>query len=140
MIDIENIVYSKIKDAILAKFPSAFVESSYVEKSTQFPCVSIVESDNAVYTRTQDLSGREHHARVVYECNIYTTGNTKKQQAKSIAAVVDETMNILGFTRSLQSQVPNLERTIYRFTLRYTAVVSEGKQVGDDIEYFIFTN
>lgn len=138
MIDVETLVFSRVKKAVSAAYPKAFTESSYVEKASQFPCVSLVEADNAVYRRSQDLSGREHHASVVYECNIYTTGNGKKQQAKAIAAIVDAAMSDMGFTRTLQSQIPNLERTIYRFTLRYTAAVSEGKPMGDDTVFMIF--
>lgn len=138
MIDIESLVYTKVKNAVLAKYPKAFVESSYVEKLSQFPCVSLVEADNSVYAQSQDLTGREHHANVVYECNIFTNGIGKKQTAKSIAVIVDETMAEMGFTRTLQSQIPNLDRTIYRFTLRWTAVVAEGKQIGENTVFHIF--
>lgn len=126
MIDIENIVFTRIADAVRAEYPGASVYGEYVETPAAFPCVTIVEADNAVYERTRDLDGIEHHARVMYEINIYTNDSQgKKTKAKSIASVIDDKMAEILFTRIFRGQTPNIDRSIYRITMRYQAVVRE---------------
>ncbi len=138
MIDVENIVYSKVRMAVKSKYPKAFTESTYVNRASSFPCVSLVEMDNAIYRKTQDLSGRENHAELVYECNIYTEGTGRKQQAKAIAKIVDDTMSAMNFTRIFAHPTPNIERTIFRYTLRFIGIASEGVKVGDNTVFQIY--
>lgn len=127
MIDIESAVFTAVYDAVKAKFPDAEICSEFVEQPEKFPLVSLVEADNYTHTGTRSLSKIENHADVMYECNVYTNnGGTKKSQAKEIANVIDETMAQLGFTRTLRNQIPNINRTIYRIVMRWTAVVGNG--------------
>lgn len=127
MIDIENVIFTKIAQKVRSEFQGASVYGEYVEVPASFPCVTIVEADNKVYERTRDLNGIEHYAQVMYEVNIYTNDSGgKKSTAKSIANVIDEEMSKMLFTRTFRGQTPNIDRTIYRITLRYVAVVREG--------------
>jgi hypothetical protein len=62
----------------------------------------------------------------MYECNVYSDKATgKKTEARSIAKLVDETMQDMKFTRTFFQPMPNLDRTIYRITLRWEAVAGE---------------
>lgn len=131
MIDIENAVFTAVYNAVTSKFPDAEMCSEFVEQPEKFPLVSFVEADNYTHGGTRSLSKIENHADVMYECNVYTNKvGIKKSQAKEIASVIDETMAQLGFTRTLRSQIPNINRTIYRIVMRWTAVVGSG--VNDD--------
>lgn len=126
MICAENMVYTAIYDAVIAYDPTADVDSVYVEVPAAFPHVSCVEVDNATYKLTSDLDRRENHARVLYQIDIYSNKlKTAKSECKAILAVVDETMLGLGFTRISASQLPNVDRSLYRMTARYEAVVGE---------------
>ena len=49
----------------------------------------------------------------------------KKAEAKSIADIVDATMLSMKFSRNMRSQIPNIDRAIYRVTMRFEAVVGE---------------
>lgn len=129
MIDIENIVVSTVQDAVLNAFYSTYPNlafySEYVEVPSEFPCVTLVESDNSSYVRSQDDSLHDNHVSVMYECNVYTSNlNGKKLLAKQIADVVDNAMQNMKFTRTFRYQIPNQDRSIYRITMRYTAVVA----------------
>ena len=127
MIDIENIVFTALSNAIKTVYTTASVYGEYVEVPASFPCVSIVEADNRVLERTRDLSGVEHYAQVMYEINIYTNdASGKKSKAKAIANLIDTQMGGMLFTRTYRGQTPNIDRSIYRITLRYEAVVREG--------------
>ena len=126
MIDIENIVFTKVATALRSKFSGISVYGEYVETPASFPCVTLVESDNRVYERTRDLDGIEHHALITYEVNVYTNDSQmKKSVAKEIANFVDDLMSSMLFTRKFRGQTPNIDRTIYRITLRYQGVVRE---------------
>lgn len=126
MIDIENIIFTRLAAAIRAEFQGSSVYGEFVEVPASFPCVTIVEADNKVYERTRDLSGVEHHAQVMYEINIYTNdSHGKKSKAKAISSLIDGLMSDMLFTRTFRGQTPNIDRSIYRITMRYQAVVRE---------------
>lgn len=131
MIDVETDVFNAVCKAILAKFPNAFVVGDYTPVPSAFPCVSLVEMDNATLERTQSSASREHHARVMYELNVYSNkADTKKSECRSIAAVADGAMQDLGFTRTMLNPLPNMnDASIYRITGRYQAAVSENKTI-----------
>ena len=94
MIDVENIIFTNVATAVRAAFSGISVYGEYVEAPAAFPCVTIVEADNAVYERTRDLNGIEHHAAVMYEVNVYTNdAQAKKTKAKAIANVIDNVMS-----------------------------------------------
>lgn len=140
MIDIENIVFTRLATALRTAYSGITVYSEYVEVPAAFPCVSIVEADNRVLERTRDLSGVEHHANVMYEINVYTNdANGKKTKAKAIADVIDTQMSAMLFTRTFRGQTPNVDRSIYRVTLRYQGVVGEAVNTGNKIIYPMYT-
>lgn len=140
MIDIENYVFTQLANAIRTAYSGATVYGEYVEAPASFPCVTIVEADNRVLNETRDLSGIEHYARVMYEINVYTNDAIgKKSKAKAIANVIDGVMSQMLFTRTFRRQTPNIDRTIYRITLRYTAVVSENYGTEENALYVMHT-
>jgi hypothetical protein len=62
--------------------------------------------------------------------NVYTNKETgRKRQAKKIAQKADELMMSLGFTRFFTGPTANYYDTIYRFTMRYSATVSQNKVI-----------
>ncbi len=129
MIDIESLIIDKVNTALTALagvYPDLTVVSDYVEMNEKFPLVSVVQSDNYTHLATQDAELKDHAANVAFEINVYANDVKKKSTAKKIVGVVDaEKLNNL-FTRTFMGQTPNVDRTIYRITMRYTAVVAEG--------------
>lgn len=127
MITIENFIVDKVNKAVASlktTYPDLCVVGDYIEKTEKFPCISVVESDNYTHIPTQDAALVDHAANVAFEINIFTNnGNKRKSTAKSIAAVVDAEMLNNLFTRTFMGQTPNVDRTIFRITMRYTAVV-----------------
>lgn len=126
MIDIENLVCNNVFEAVNAVYPSAVCYSEYVEFPESFPCVTLYEADNRSYRPSDDNQLSDHQATVMYECNVYSDKQTgKKEEAKAIADIVDATMQSMKFSRNMRSQIPNIDRTIYRVTMRFEAVVGE---------------
>ena len=131
MINIENDVYTAVRQAVLANYPDTFVTGVYVRAPEQFPCVSVTEMDNAALVGTQDTGSMENHASIMYEVNVYSNkAAEKKSECRAIATVVDNVLSDLGFTRTMLNPIPNLDdASIYRVTGRYTAVVSKNETI-----------
>lgn len=127
MIDIENIVFTKVANVLRDEFPGIFVTGEYVKAPPSFPAVSVVEMDNSVVQSTQTSSSGENHAMLMYETNIYSNkAPGKKSEGKKIAQMVDAEMEAMGFTRIAMNPIPNMEdATIYRIVGRYRATVSK---------------
>ena len=131
MIDIEREVFSIIAKALREKYPNVSVVGEYVKSPSRFPCVSIIESDNSVYNRTQTSGSLENHVEVMYEVNIYSNKTSgKKSECKGIASLIDNEFATLGFSRIMLQPIPNMDdATIYRMLGRYEGVVSKDNYV-----------
>lgn len=131
MINVENEVFDTIAKAVRNVYPSAFVSGEYIKAPSKFPHVSLIEMSNTAYDRTQTSGDLENHASLMYEVNIYSNKKSgKKSECKAIAALIDNEMATLGFSRTMLQPIPNMDdATIYRMTGRYTAVVSKDKKL-----------
>lgn len=141
MIDIENLIVDKVNTALTPlkqTYKKLKVANDYIEASATFPLVTIVESDNYTHLNTQDAELTDHAVNVAYEVNVYANDPKKKSTAKAIAASVDAEMINNLFTRTFMAKTPNVDRTIYRITMRYTAVVAEPVIDGEDITYQMY--
>ena len=124
MIDIENIVFTAVSNAVKAEYPNAAVYGEYVEAPADFPCVCISEDDNYSYGLTQDNALEDNNVGVMYSVNIFTSNQVgKKTEAKKIAKIVDSVLLGFKMSRTALLPVPNADTTIYRITGRYTAVI-----------------
>lgn len=131
IIDLEAEIFSEVAKKVRTKFPNIYVTGEYVKSPSSFPCVSLVEVDNATFRNSQTTEGQENHAAVMYELNVYSNKTKgKKAECKEIAAFIDDLMMGLNFTRTMLEPVPNQDgATIYRMLGRYRAVVSRDKVV-----------
>lgn len=140
MIDVENLVIDKVKKAINASaYSNTYVTSEYTDAPSSFPCVSVVEADNSTYRRTQDNDLKEHHARVMYEVNVFSNKTSaSKSEAKKIMEIVDTTFQNNKFTRTFKGTIPNKDKTIYRIVARYEAIIEECRTIGNDKIYQVY--
>ena len=131
MINVESEIFDIVAKAIRAAFPGAYVVGEYVKSPSRFPCVSIVEFDNTAYERTQTSGNLENHADLTYEINIYSNKTSgKKSECRAMAALIDNELAALGFSRTMLQPIPNVDdATIYRILGRYRGVVSKDKIV-----------
>lgn len=131
MIDVETEVFSAISAKVQVTYPNIYMTGEYVKSPSDFPCVSLVEVDNVTFRNTQTTEGRENHATVMYELNVYSNkAKGKKAECKGIVALIDELLMGLNFTRIMLEPVPNQDNaTIYRMLGRYRAIVSQNKTI-----------
>lgn len=131
MIDIESVVFAKVSAELRAKFSNIFVTGEYVKAPTKFPCVMLIQNDNPIYEPSRDLLNAENAVVPIITASIFSNKQTgKKTQAKVIAAVIADTMNGLGFTRTFDQPIPNADdATIYRIEQRYRRIVGGGDNI-----------
>ena len=131
MIDIENEVYSRLSALIREQFPDVFVTGEYTSAPSNFPAVSIIESDNRTSDTHSDSSVKEKFANVMYEVNCYSNLKTgKKVQCRRIMGIICSEMAAMGFRRTALTPIPNMnDSTIYRMTARFTGVADEHKTI-----------
>ena len=131
MVNVENDVFNIVSIAVKEVYPDLYISGEYVKSPPKFPCVSLVEMDNSVYARTQTSGSVENHAELLYEVNVYSNKKSgKKSECKEIAALIDNELAALGFSRSMLQPIPNMDdATIYRMTGRYRAVASKDNTI-----------
>lgn len=131
MIDVENELFSEVSSRVRERYPDIYMTGEYVKSPSDFPCVSLVEVDNATFRDTQTTEGQENHAAVMYELNVYSNKTKgKKAECKEIVGFIDEVLMGLNFTRIMLEPVPNQDSaTIYRMLGRYRAIVSKNKTI-----------
>lgn len=116
----ENEVYTRLKTAILAAYPTVDVASLYVHSPAKLPHVSIELSDTSMYNLS---SADESMDSLMFTINVYSNKEPGKQvECRGILKVIDAEMYQMNFTRLSATPVPNMQdATIYRLTARYRA-------------------
>lgn len=133
MIDVENKIINDVFTTLRSSFSGITCYGEYVPLPAAFPCVTLYERDSRTYEESLDDANVEHQSIVTYEANIYSDKAVgKKDEAKQIASALDDVMLGLKFTRIMRDQIPNQDRTIYRITARYRAIVGEPITTEDD--------
>lgn len=131
MIDVEREIFTEVANAVRAQYTKVYMTGEYVKQPPSFPCVSLVEIDNATFRNSQTQNGQENHVAVSYELNVYSNKSKgRKAECKEIASFVDEILQKMNFTRMMLEPVSNMEdATIYRMVGRYRAVIGKDKMI-----------
>ncbi len=127
MIDKENEIYTKVRNAVLAKYENASVSSVYVASPASFPHVSVIQMDSKEPTEYRDSSLEEKFVSSTFQIDVYSNDKTKaKSQCKAIVSLIDDTLRRCNLRRESLVPVPNLnDATIYRITIRYSMLADK---------------
>lgn len=129
MIDIEIQVFNIVRNAIISKYPDAFISSENIRQLTKFPSVQILELDNSTYTKSF-VNGKENHCKVLYQIDVYCNGNDKKEICRDITNLIDSELVKYGFTRKMSGGMANVEdANIYRHVSTYTGIVGRDNYI-----------
>ncbi len=110
---------------------SPIVSKEELRQSDRFPLVVITEENNSYLIGTTRFE--ETKSRLEYEINIYATdkkvGNkivAKQEIARELSGLVDNVMGYnLRMVRRSCRPTPNLDKTIYRITMRYRTNIND---------------
>ena len=130
MIDVFNLVFTKVYDDINYHFEDVDVKDEYIDESAHFPCVTVTQDSNTDYQKMM-INIFSNYSKILITVNIYTNSNTKKTDAKKLLQQVDDTMHRCKFICTYCSNTPNVDRSIYRITARYEAVVGAKQSEGN---------
>lgn len=126
MIDVETEVFDTVYQAVYRLVPEGCVSGVYVPQPPAFPFVTLMETDNATYTRQRSTAVDEEYAVVTYEANVYAND---KHECREVMDAIDTALVRLNFTRLSMAFTPNLaDETIFRITARYRAAADTNKR------------
>lgn len=125
MVDIENEVFNRVAQALRKEFTGIQVYSERIAAMSSFPAVILIEDENARPQGTLSLSNDPQlSADLMYTAEIYSNLTSgKKSEAKRIREVVAREMNAMGFNQTYSNPTDNVDRTIFRYTLRFTKTI-----------------
>lgn len=139
MVDVENLVIDSVDKALKSSGFKVKVVSTPEPVPSVFPTVSIYEADNRSYRKTHDGVPKEHHVEVMYAVDVYSNKRVgAKEEAKDIFSCVDDTLQSFKFTRTAKIPDSNKDKSIYRITARYEAVIAEGQTIGDNTVFQVY--
>ena len=122
MTQIENEIFTELKNILTTEYSGIFVTGEYTPTPDKFPCVYIEEADNRTVSLNGDNKGEV--SAVMYEINVFSNlASGRKSQVKKIIKTIDEYMTLRGFMRMSCMPTPNMDITVYRMTARYAASV-----------------
>lgn len=126
IVDITN----EIIDIISTALPTVDVLSANPEIATSFPCMVITELENTSALAYRSSSGDEYSS-IGIKVEIFTIGDTKTTDAKTIRNSVDSILaDEYSMNRSFTGEVPNYsDKNIYRYTMIYDCTVNDRKQI-----------
>jgi len=131
MINIEPELYNKVAELLRTKYgEEIFVTNAPVSMPDKFPAVCISEGGNTTNRNTLDSSNTENHSNVAWEIEVYSNDQyVGRYECKQIAVFVNSLIIDHNFTRTFGDYVPNADKSITRYVLRYTATVGKDKTI-----------
>lgn len=134
-IELETLVYQRIKAKLNEHFSGIYVTNERGRKPPSFPCVVLKEDDSSTYTRSLDDRHIPLQDRVLFTAYVYSNKVAGKAlEARKIMSVLDSEMLAMGFVRSTLLNTSQDEATLYELTARYTAIAGVPyKGDGDEI-------
>lgn len=126
IIDITNEIITRLKNDL----SSVAILNSYQNTTAKFPTIVVEEVNNKVMSSTRDSSGF-NHSIVSLRINIFTTGNKKVSDSKSLRNTIDDILSgEYGMYRVNAQQVTNyLDDDIYRYVIDYNFTIDKNKVI-----------
>lgn len=125
MLDYSNVIFTEVSDAVELNFPEVSVTGEYTRQPSEFPLVTVDETENVSVGRLIDSSGQEKYCGLSYRIQVFSNKQgSKKAEARAIFAVADAAMLKMGFRRVVYAPTPEIyDSTIYSITATYEAIV-----------------
>ena len=126
MIDIENLVFDTVYNAVHAEFADANITSGYDERMSSHLTVVVRETNSVPMQSTMTDACAENHTRFTYEIEIESDKeHTARSEIKSVLEVVDTAMQGIKARRMYKSRPINMDRTRWRQYARYEVIAGK---------------
>ncbi len=126
MIDCEEEVYTKVKEAVTLQYPDVSFSSTYIAKLVNVPHISVYVFNNTPYSRSRTLSTRREEEHSVTSLEVrYHVKNVSggKQEMKEYMRIVDETLVGMNFNRILYPFTQVTDTGLLEGIARYEVIV-----------------
>ena len=124
MIDIENLVFDTVYNALALLHPEASITAGYDEENAIFPAVVVRQTNSQPYRESATDDSSENHTRVTFEVEVYSDKeSTGRSQCKEILMDADDIMQTMKFRRIHMNRPLNVDRTLWRQYARYEVIV-----------------
>ena len=124
MVDKSNEIFSLVANKLREEFEDITVIGESVDIPSKFPTVTIDE----IYNVPVEEDSREinQYAHVIYRVQVFSTGSTKRSEARKIYKVVDETLQKINLKCKSMSTLPEIYNSkIYQMTSSFEAIIKE---------------
>lgn len=125
MIDVLNEVFTAVAVPVREAHPGVMVTGEYTRQPSQFPALTLDETQNVSVESLEDSSKEERFSGLTYRLQAFSNkASGKKAEARAIFATADQLMRGMGFRRITYTTTPEIyDSTIYSITATYEAVV-----------------
>lgn len=122
MIDKETEIFNAVAKRLREEFPGIYVVGTeLISAPSQFPAVSLVQTNNAVQGQYSTFESLENVAKEDYKAEVFSNLITGKEaQTKEITAVISDVMCEMNYERTFCEIIPNADANINRRMSRYT--------------------
>lgn len=126
MIDIENLVFDTVYNALHLLYPDANITNAYDEKTAVYPTIIVRETNNVPYQKMNTDDSAENYSRLTYEVEVYSNKESvARSECKAILMDADDVMQSMKFRRIHKNRPLNVNRTVYRQYARYEVIVGQ---------------
>ena len=100
MIDIESTVFDRVAEALEEKYGGIYVASVPLAGAPpELPAVCLWEQSNVALAKSQTAQSRENHAKLMYQCEVYSNRQSGKTANMKISLFISHPIH----SRSLQA-------------------------------------
>lgn len=126
LIDVSDIVFTKVKYTVKAKYPLADYTNAIQGSPTTFPCLYINQFDNPV--SDTNLVNDECAVSSNVQIKAFTTGTTATTTARGMLALADEAMRKMGYRRTFGPKDMEVTNPT-QWVSRYARTIASGDVV-----------
>ena len=125
-----NAIFTKVKNAILTSYPSAYVTSVYDFAPPSFPCVFIRETGHRTPANVQTFKNGQDFWESTFQVQIFCNSNNPMSEAYGIYDVIFNAFKSL-FYLDIEGATPidNADSEIYRLTATFRRPIGGGEQM-----------
>ena len=139
MIDIFNMVFDTVFNAIRVVDDDADIMDVPAEKFATYPAVTVRETNNVPLKRMNTDDCAENYSRLSYEIRIYCDdAKGAKAHAKKIFQAADAAMQGMKFYRTMKRELPNQDRTVFVIYGRWEVVVGQPQEINGNTVYQMY--
>lgn len=122
MIDYSNEVFSMVAKDLRSLYLNIQVVGENVDSPAKFPAVTIDEIQNVPVHLDSGVTNK--YARVVYRSQIFCNGEGKRQKAREIYEILDQTLMSVGLFAKTYTTTPAIYNSeIYCITATHEGVI-----------------